>query len=311
MGPAGHEGVLGHRLRSERRQERRGKRLEDLAITKRTREAYYRGAKRLVAVLRSAADEEDIDEKVSQWIEKQWRLGGALFEINAALCGLQHYLPSTRKRPNHSWRLFRVWRRVETPVRAPPLPEKVAYSITHFAVEEGNLGFAAMIMFGFEGLLRTGEFLSLRPMDVLCRQNQVLIHLSQTKTTGRKAASEVVHINHPWACEVIETAKEVAESRSGKFAPIWSTSQQHFRAVFRRYLQIFRLHHLSFRPYSLRRGGATELFIRTQSFDSAIQKGRWQSTKAARVYIQDALSKLPLLALSNEQLCMVDKWYPL
>lgn len=51
--------------------------------------------------------------------------------------------------------------------------------------------------------------------------------------------------------------------------PFWTPSAQSFRNKFRYYMQRFNLEQHAFRPYSLRRGGATALFQETESMEIA------------------------------------------
>ena len=52
-----------------------------------------------------------------------------------------------------------------------------------------------------------------------------------------------------------------------------------------------------FRPYSLRRGGATYFFKRWGVLDRLLIYGRWQNAKTARTYINDELSVLASMHL--------------
>ena len=47
-----------------------------------------------------------------------------------------------------------------------------------------------------------------------------------------------------------------------------------------------------YRPYSLRRGGATFYFQRHGQLDCLLIQGRWQSSKTARLYINSGLATL-------------------
>ena len=47
-----------------------------------------------------------------------------------------------------------------------------------------------------------------------------------------------------------------------------------------------------FRPYSLRRGGATFWFAKHGSFDRLLVQGRWQAPRTARIYINSGLTAL-------------------
>ena len=48
---------------------------------------------------------------------------------------------------------------------------------------------------------------------------------------------------------------------------------------------------IGFVPYSFRRGGASYFFRSTGSFDAALQRGRWQSVKSAKIYINEARAR--------------------
>ena len=52
-----------------------------------------------------------------------------------------------------------------------------------------------------------------------------------------------------------------------------------------------------FRPYSLRRGGATFWLQQHGSFDKLLMQGRWASQKTARIYINEELALLADLKL--------------
>ena len=47
-----------------------------------------------------------------------------------------------------------------------------------------------------------------------------------------------------------------------------------------------------FKPYSLRRGGATSHFIACGSLDVVMLRGRWAQARTARVYITTAMLAL-------------------
>ena len=46
-----------------------------------------------------------------------------------------------------------------------------------------------------------------------------------------------------------------------------------------------------FRPYSLRRGGATAFYRATRNMAVTIERGRWSTISVARIYINDGLAK--------------------
>ena len=55
-----------------------------------------------------------------------------------------------------------------------------------------------------------------------------------------------------------------------------------------------------FRPYSLRRGGATHHFLVGGQLDKTTDRGRWGNTRTARIYINTSLADL-----SQQQQCSI------
>ena len=65
--------------------------------------------------------------------------------------------------------------------------------------------------------------------------------------------------------------------------------------------RVLKLRHVSLRPYSLRRKGATHLWRRTGNLHAVAQAGRWSSLQTTRRYIRDAVAALTSLELDTWQ----------
>ena len=299
------------RTKAERQHERRNVLLWDAAITKRTQERYYNGLAQLLPLLETANTMLQLDDVTSEWVQKCWECGDSLHIVNDGLCGLHHYLPWTRGQIPTAWRLFKVWRKVEAPNRAPPLTKTlIYYALSMYAIQHDNLVFASLLLLGFFGLLRTGELLQLRSRDILVGDQQVLLSLKDTKTGLRNAAQETVALDDPLALEMLRALKAIKSSQGLDNVPIWTKSHQSFRNEFAFHCKKFRLQEFNFRPYSLRRGGATHIFQESGSMELALLKGRWSSTKVAKIYLSDGLSYLPGLTFSAETRRLLRFWDP-
>ena len=75
---------------------------------------------------------------------------------------------------------------------------------------------------------------------------------------------------------------------------LWPHSGAFFRRQFKYLCCHFVLDAHQFRPYSLKRGGATYIFQCSGSMELAMLKGRWKSSRTAR----DGLSYLPNTKMS-------------
>ena len=252
-----------------------------------------------------------LDEATSDWVQLCWETGESLHIVNDGLCGLHHYQPWTKSCIPLAWRLFKVWRKVEAPNRAPPLTAEIVTAMAFYAAAHNDLSFATLLLLGFFGLLRTGEILQLRTMDLMAKGERGLISLKDTKTGLRNAAQETVSFEDHITLEFVRALIEVKEKQNLQRVPIWMRSAQSFRNIFAHHCKRFGLEAYNFRPYSLRRGGATHLFQATGSMEMALLKGRWSSSKVAKIYLSDGLSFLPGMTFSQNSKEMLKKWSPI
>lgn len=91
--------------------------LKDAALSDKTRVRYYDGLKRILPILLRCQDITCLDDDVADWIQIRWEKGDTQYQISDALCAL-HWEPW--KLPQ-SWKIFQIWRKLESPNRAPPM----------------------------------------------------------------------------------------------------------------------------------------------------------------------------------------------
>ena len=305
-----HPRLIHKSTRKERKQARKGLDLAEASVTEKTRAGYQAGLRKLLPFLSDVESPSDLDTAVAEWVQLVWEDGESLYVVSNALCGLHFYEPLTKRCIPSAWRLFATWRKLEWPARAPPLTCGIVYSLSHYALCHQDLFFAALLCVGFFGLLRTGEMLALRGSDVLINDTQLILSLKGTKSGKRNSADETICIEDVFTHMVVQAAVDVLQSRHALQHKFWEYSGQAFRNHFDVYLRRFQLDTLHFRPYSLRRGGATHLFQTTGSMEVALVKGRWSSNKVARVYIADGLSKLPGLLMNPATRSLLEFWDP-
>ena len=113
-------------------------------------------------------------------------------------------------------------------------------------------GFRCLLV--FYSMLHTGELLGLQSSHLLCtvNQRQALISLGLTKGGKRQGASESVILGYAPAVCLVECWIKAASS----VAPL-AKNPANWRGLFNEAINALKLDKLGFRPYSLRRGGAT------------------------------------------------------
>ena len=290
----------GVRNRRARQHARKGIVLRDAGVTKATQERYYNAVSLLCKTVQEASDMEDLDDQVGDWIELQFRRGAPLNVVADALSGLHFFVPTTKRRLPLSWKLFGTWRKMEVPSRAAPLPEDLLWAMVSFCIQQDRYDMACLLALGFHCFLRTGELLAIRPCDLLLRDQKGIVHLPHSKGVTRHNVRESVTIESPTVSVLLEELLW-RKKRAGEFrVPIWTASGTKFRKEFQGLNETFKVSHLQFRGYSLRRGGATAYFRKYGLMEKTLLRGRWASIAVARLYLCDALAQLPSLVASSK-----------
>ena len=310
MAPRVRSRLVVKRTRRERVAQRQAIQLEEAALSDNTRTRYFNALQKLIPVLLSVQHIAALDYAVSEWIENMWFQGEPQYTISDAFCGFHYFEPWSKGKIPASWRLFGIWRKLEVPTRAAPLTAELVRSLAMYAIEHHDLAFALLILLGFYGLLRTGELLHLLASDLLCHEQHLLVSLKDTKSGKRKAAQEMIHLEDTFTIEVAQTFLELRRSQNALACPIWRFSGQAFRNRFNHYCNRFDLGKFLFRPYSLRRGGATHHFQETRSMESALLLGRWESARVAKIYISDGLLFLPGMTFTSKTKAMLQRFAP-
>ena len=224
--------------------------------------------------------------------------------MSDTLCGLQHFAPWCRGRLIESWKLFRIWRKVERPKQAPPLPEAFVLSLLGRAIFLNHLRLAVCLCLGFWGMLRTGEIMKVQTSHLLLSKGDVIVQLGETKTSLRRAVDENVVIRH----EITHLLCQALLDLNGRTEKtVWLETPMQFRKEFADLIQFFQLNR-QFRPYSLRRGGATADFQAHGQMERTLLRGRWNTSTAARQYIQQGLGALTEIRTTPTALKLLNQY---
>ena len=230
-----------------------------------------------------------LDLVVSDYLEALWAQGKGRTHGSNILAALQDVQPHLKGKLKGSWRLMKTWVTHEVPNRAPPLSLDVLHLLVGYALFKQKPIFALSLLLAFHALLRTGELLGLcaKHISISKAKGPAIISLGLTKAGKRQGAAESVTVHAEDVCRRLYQWKQHVKANTSLTGPahIW-------RQQFAAYLSALNLSHFEYRPYSLRRGGATYYFNLLGSFDKLLVLGRWQAAATARIYINDGLSVL-------------------
>eukprot|EP00438_Fugacium_kawagutii_P009751 Skav227713 [mRNA] locus=C9067861:511:1566:+ [translate_table: standard] len=236
-----------------------------------------------------------LDDLVAIYLEALWEQGEGRALASDTLASLQDSDPKLKGMLPCSWRLMKVWVQHEIPARAPPLPEQALQGLVGYALLQGDAMFALSLLLGYYGMLRTGEVLSLgrHHVEITSENGPAIISLGLTKSGRRQGAEESVTIT------VHEVTRRLFQWKQSRITWLVPSAYQ-WRVKFNQYLEATGLKTFDFRPYSLRRGGATFWFTRHGSFDRLLVQGRWSAIKTAKIYINSGLATLAELRMPKE-----------
>ena len=240
-----------------------------------------------------------LDDVVSDYLEYLWSEGEGRATASNFLAALQDFDPKLRGKLPGSWRLMRTWSTNEIPSRAPPLTLEILKAMVGWAVFHEHFSFGLSLLVSFYTLLRTGELLSPQSWQIhmLSPVEPAVINLGLTKSGKRQGAAESVTLNELPVLRLLWHWKQSSAPHD------FLTAKPHvWRQMFSQCLSDLKLQAYEFRPYSLRRGGATHLFVKVGSLDRILIMGRWTAVKTAKIYINSGLAMLTELQIPRKQL---------
>ena len=171
------------------------------------------------------------------------------------------------------------------------MPAVVALALAGWFLGKGYPGAAFLIAAGFDGFLRTGEMLSLTWADVVVEGTSGVIRLAHTKSGQRNAAFEASTIIDPMVVKRFKLALSSLPAGSSLEAYIFLPNRGKFYDLFDEAVIDLGLVDFHFRPYSIRRGGATAHYRFCGSMEATLNRGRWTGVRVARIYVNDGLAK--------------------
>ena len=143
--------------------------------------------------------------------------------------------------------------------------------------------------------------LGLRISDVLLDESGTgVIRLDWTKTGQRHAAFEAATLNDPVSGRLFSLFLASLPAGTSHEHYVFMPNAHVFYRMFDAGLRWLGLVDFGFKPYSIRRGGATAYFRCTRNMEATLDRGRWSSARVARIYVNDGLAKEVELRLPKD-----------
>ena len=242
-----------------------------------------------------------MDQCVADYINHLYQEGEALTKAGWLLSGLKRLYPRIRRELAVSQQWYNNWCRQHIPSRAVPFTWTIIQAFVGLAIEQQWFQVATILLVGFTFFLRTQEMLHLEPADfaIDAREGSIVIRLASTKTSHGAQQSIALHDYN------LARLLHFLLQRVGHPGRLWKFSLTHFRTTLNAFCRFFDLHQIGFVPYSLRRGGATDLYTRSRNLEFVMITGRWKDSATARLYLDDARATLVRLHIPAQAMTLI------
>ena len=291
--------------KADRKKARRGLKLHETGLKagtlKKYREAVHQALEQWDFCSITYESVVAFDLELGDFLEHAYEEGESVAFAGNLICGLQVFLPFLRRHLPYSWHLFSLWRRNERSWQATPMGDDLLWALVGKTIETQQLAMGTLLMLGYFGLLRTGELVNLRVGDLRASASEVIVYIAAPKSGSRRGQGEHVVIREMTVVHFVTTFSQFAKDRK---AAVWPSSSQKFRDEFSRLISFFRLDSYGYRPYSLRRGGATRLYRLQTPMELILIQGRWKNSSSARTYIADGMTELARLNFKAKTLSL-------
>ena len=285
--------------------------LMDAALTEKSRKQYDRGVSMFVAWLRDRSSSpkkatlfhsaQELDVTLSHYLQHVFNTSQKISLARGAVFGVEHLHPQLKGQLPRCRMSLAGWGKMKPSKPRPPMPKNVMLFLAMRFARAGRIDLCLAMLVTFDCMLRVSELTRLKREDVLIPGDARLgsaargpiLRLGRTKTGTEQSAM----VEDPLTAELL--AWWIA-NRCQRGAPLfdWGKSAAaHFRKAIHAECKRCGLSS-RFTPHSMRHGGATHRHLQGEGIEEIMLKGRWQSSKTARRYIQKGralslLAKLP------------------
>lgn len=237
---------------------------------------------------RTAATFDKLDDLITDYFHDLYEQGDGKGKGLAAdtLYGVCKYFPRAKGNLPTAEQSLRGWQRLQTAVSYPPLTWELTVAIAVQMCRHGLVRHGIGTLLAFDCFLRVGELVGLRKSDVAdvgdvrvgVGLRGMCLRLRQTKT----GPNQWVEIDNPHVRQLLRVVITHTSKPEDRLFPFTSSA---FRSAFKSICAELGLSE-DYVPHSLRHGGATHWHINNHRIEDILMRGRWQSTKSARRYVQ-------------------------
>ncbi len=243
---------------------------------------------------------EDLDVALADYIHHIWRHGKGKQMAVTTYHGIILYIQQAKGLLYESILSIKGWQKLKPSNPYPPITWELCVLIATQMSRMRLFDYAVGTLLSFDCYLRISEMIGLVVSDVADAFDRRLGAVHTTMAL-RLAVTKTGNLKWVTVCDthVIALMRMLIANRSSPSSRLFQFSAAAYRNVLRAVCVSLGLGSIGFVPHSFRHGGATRDFLRGMSLENVLMRGRWESSKSARNYIQAGRALLLAVGVSD------------
>ena len=110
-----------------------------------------------------------------------------MYAVRHTVAGVLYLMPRARNYMAECWKLVGIWERLVPARRSAPISSLMVLAMAGGAIRIGLASMAALLLIGFDGVLRSSELFSLKRSDIYFASGKAVIRLGRRRSVRGKA----------------------------------------------------------------------------------------------------------------------------
>jgi integrase len=231
-----------------------------------------------------------LDRRLAQFIQHLYDAGRPFVYASHALHAAVFHRPALRACLHVSRQCPRGWERVKRSRSHPPLTWELTVLLATTLLRSGHHAAAVAMLVAFDCYLRVGELTRLRRCDIVlphdARMGRAFTGMAVCLPHTKTGPNQSVPLQSQTVADILCMWVRAAPASTPATARVFPFSPSRLRQLMHNACAAHGLSATPYVPHSLRHGGATADFLRTNSIEHVQFRGRWKCMESARRYIQ-------------------------
>jgi integrase len=236
---------------------------------------------------RRSRSRSEFDWTAGEYVNFLFQQAEPYYKAGYFLSGLKRLYPESKRALSSANAFYKNWLKLINPQRAWPLSSELTRGMAVVLWRKHRIVMASLFLVAFVGLFRIGELLEVIPSDLqFCKVNLVIFSLRKSKGALRRGSPELVQVRDRRVCDLLRFLVQRVPGGCKLFPFTYCKVAKALKLC----AKVLGVESPRMTPHAFRRGGATDLFRRCNSYDALMLQGRWSQLASAKLYVDLAMA---------------------